>query len=180
MAHDPRSSVTPDDLGLRDGELRLVSHRSAWAESYKREAARLRPFLPPSAQLEHISSTAVPGLIAKPVLDLAVRFEDVSGVVVAEVTLPGLNYRFRDDAGANGGRIWLRDLNEKRTHILHLVAQGDSQRERWLALRDLLRQSALAREQYAEAKAQAMLHARDRQDYTRLKTATIHRLLAGW
>ncbi len=56
---------------------------------------------------------------------------------------------------------------------------GDPQWGRWLALRDLLRQFSQAREQYAEAKAQAMLYARNRQDYTRLKTATIQRLLAA-
>ena len=59
------------------------------------------------------------------------------------------------------------------------MTRGDPQWGRWLALRDLLRQSVQACEQYAEAKAQATLHARNRRDYTRLKTATIQRLLAA-
>lgn len=166
-------------LGLRGGELRLSEHHPGWAEAFRQEAARLRLSLPPGSEVEHIGSTAVPGLIARPVLDLAVRLKDSPEMTTFESTLPALGYRFRNDAGADGGRVWLRESGGERTHILHLVTQGDPQWGRWLALRDLLRQSVQARGQYAEAKAQAMLHARNRRDYTRLKTATIQRLLAA-
>ena len=165
-------------LGLQGGELRLSEYHSGWAQAFDQEAARLRPLLRPNSELEHIGSTAVPALIAKPVLDLAVMLPDAPAIITLEAALPDLGYRFRDDAGASGGRVWLHDSGGMRTRILHLVTRGDAQWGRWLALRDLLRQSPQAREHYAEAKAQAMSYARDRQDYTRLKTATIQRLLS--
>ena len=159
--------------------MRLSEHHPGWAEAFRLEAARIQLSLPPGSEVERIGSTAVPGLIAKPVLDLAVRLQVSSGMTAFESVLPALGYRFRDDAGVSGGRVWLRESGGERTHILHLVTRGDPQWGRWLALRDLLRQSVQAREQYAEAKARAALHARDRKDYTRLKTATIQRLLAA-
>ena len=166
-------------LGLQGGELHLSAYHPGWAEAFGQEAARLRPLLFPGIELEHIGSTAVPGLIAKPVLDLAVMLPDAPAIAIFETALPALGYRFRDDAGAGGGRVWLRESGNERTHILHLVTRGDPQWGRWLTLRDLLRQSPQACKQYAEAKAQAKLHARNRQEYTQLKTATIQRLLAG-
>ena len=170
--------VSDHGLGLQGGELKLSEHHPGWAEAFGQEAARLQPLLSSGSELEHIGSTAVPGLIAKPVLDLAVILPDTPAIAIFETALPGLGYRFRDDAGASGGRVWLHESGGKRTHILHLVTRGDPQWGYWLTLRDLLRKSPQAREQYAEAKAQAMSHARDRQDYTRLKTAIIQRLLA--
>lgn len=166
-------------LGLPDGELRLSQHHPGWARAFGQEAARLRPLLPPGSELEHIGSAAVPGLIAKPVLDMAAMLPGVPAIAVFETALPALGYRFRDDAGVSGGRVWLHESGGTRTHILHLVTRGDPQWGRWLTLRDLLLQSARARKQYARAKAEATSQARSRQEYTQLKTTTIQRLLSG-
>ena len=166
-------------LQLQDGELRLSEHHPGWADAFRQEAARLRPLLPPGGELEHIGSTAVPGLIAKPVLDLAVMLSGAPAIAIFETALPALGYCFRDDAGAGGGRVWLHESSGTRTNILHLVTRGDAQWGRWLALRDLLRQSSQAREQYAEAKLRAVGLSSDRQKYTQLKTTTIQRLLSG-
>ena len=170
-----------DGLGLRlqDGELRLSEHQDGWAAAFEREAARLRPVLPAGSELEHIGSTAVPGLLAKPLLDLAlgcpaeIRLKDVGTVLEA------LGYRFRDDAGAAGGLVYLRESGGLRTHTLHLVRLDDPQWGAWLALRDLLRGSREARQRYAKAKATALRHAQNRQEYTRLKTTVVEGLLSG-
>ncbi|WP_424950446.1 GrpB family protein [Deinococcus sp.] len=168
------------DLGLRlqDGELRLSEYHPGWAEAFRQEAARLLPFLHEGSELEHVGSTAVPGLIAKPVLDLAVKLATPLTVAAFEADLPGLGYRFHLDGGESRGRIWRKGPGGLCTHILHLVLSGNPQWERWLALRDLLRRSGEERQRYAEAKAQALLQATSRQEYTRLKTGTIQRLLS--
>ena len=93
--------------------------------------------------------------------------------------MPGLGYRFRGDAGGNGGRVWIREQARRRTHILHVVLENDPQWRDWLDLRDLLRRSEPARQQYAEAKVQAMATATSRREYTHAKTATVQRLLSG-
>ena len=59
--------------------------------------------------MEHIGSTAVPGLIVKPVLDLAARLKDSPEMTTFESTLPALGYRLRNNAGVDGGRVWLRE-----------------------------------------------------------------------
>ena len=164
-------------LRLQKGELRLTEHREEWAAAFEREAARLGPLLPPASRLEHIGSTAVPGLLAKPILDLAVKLAASPAIAGFEAALPLLGYRFHFDGGGSRGRIWRQEPGGICTHILHLVGPDNPQWERWLALRNLLRQSETARQRYAKAKAVALSHARDRQEYTHLKTATIQRLL---
>ena len=176
----PDNSGITEGLGLAEGELRLSDPVPAWADAFIREASRLNNYLRQArGELEHIGSTAVPGLAAKPILDLAARLPDPAALASFEASLPGLDYRLRDDAGESGGRVWIREQAGRRTHILHLVLENDRQWRDWLDLRDLLRHSETARQHYAEAKAQALETATSRREYTQAKTAIIQRLLSG-
>jgi GrpB-like predicted nucleotidyltransferase (UPF0157 family) len=167
-----------NSLGLADGDLRLELGHADWALAFTEESARLLPALPPSGLLEHIGSSAVPGLPAKPVLDLAVQLPEPQ-ISVLEVRLPALGYRFRGDAEAAGGRVWVRENGRLRTHILHVVQPIDPQWRRWLALRDLLRSSEAARQLYLEAKELTLASGCTRREFTRAKTDTISRLLTA-
>ncbi|WP_456833387.1 GrpB family protein [Deinococcus sp. UYEF24] len=160
--------------------MRLSDPVPAWANAFTQEEAWLDTYLRQArGELEHIGSTAVPGLKAKPILDLAARLPDPAALARFEANLPKLDYHFRNDAGATGGRVWIRKKAGRRTHILHVVLESDQQWQDWLNLRDLLRHSETARQHYAEAKALALATATNRREYTQAKTAIIQRLLSG-
>jgi GrpB-like predicted nucleotidyltransferase (UPF0157 family) len=80
-------AVIPPELTarLRDEPVRLVPHDPAWAAAYEREAARLRALMAGRLiEVRHVGSTAVPGLCAKPVVDMLgglADFADVEQVV---------------------------------------------------------------------------------------------------
>ena len=140
-------------LGLQYGTVRLVPAEDAWASIARALAADISRVLDGHAiEVEHIGSTAIPGLLAKPIIDLAVALRP--GTVVEEIAEPlsGLGWIYRGDAGEDGGWVFVMDdAPWHRVAHAHGVPFGSSQWVRYLQLRDLLRQSAAARQTYAEA-----------------------------
>ncbi|WP_380175863.1 GrpB family protein [Kineococcus sp. DHX-1] len=87
-------------LGLRDGEVRVVPHDPGWAREGRREAVRvLAAGAPWVVRVEHVGSTAVPGLAAKPVVDLAVGVRDLADAEALVPSMAGLGYDFPGDVG---------------------------------------------------------------------------------
>jgi GrpB-like predicted nucleotidyltransferase (UPF0157 family) len=165
--------------GLRRGTVRLVG-AGPWAEAFALLATPLRRALPPAVGVEHVGSTAVPGLLARPIVDVAVGLD--AGTSVDEVTrvLVGLGYEHRGDLGDEGGVLLvLGDGPEHRRVHLHVVGLADEQWACYLALRDRLRRDAAARAAYAALKRELVArHADDPAAYTAGKAELIARLLA--
>jgi len=130
----------------------LVEHQASWAAEYGREARRLRGALGDEIDaLEHIGSTAVPGLLAKPVIDLAARASTGCTSSAAAAALNGLGYE-QHRSGPQNHDVFVRVTDGRRTHILHVFTaeQWDSCAQR--LLRDVLLRDATARERYADLK----------------------------
>ncbi len=139
-----------DPIGLRDGTLALVPHDPAWASLFEDERRRIREALPEvRLTVDHIGSTAVPDLPAKPILDIAVRAEPADEDRVA-TALVRLGYI---DRGIRSGRIFIRHRSDDvRTHNLHLYAPDDPDCRDQLTFRDALRADAGLRQRYAQLK----------------------------
>jgi GrpB-like predicted nucleotidyltransferase (UPF0157 family) len=169
-------------IGLRRHTVRVVDHRPEWVTLAAAEVARLRDVLGELAlDVQHVGSTAVPGLPAKPILDLAVavRTPDDIPAVVARLVTAG--YLDRGDQGREGGHLCVREaVPDLRTVHLHIVEQTDSQWRAYLAFRDRLRTDAGLRQQYATLKADlAARYPGDRAAYTAGKHDFIRRVLAA-
>jgi GrpB-like predicted nucleotidyltransferase (UPF0157 family) len=168
-------------LGLAYGQVRLVPSDPGWAGAFQRLAVQLRATLGELAvAVEHVGSTAVPGLAAKPILDVVIGLApgtDPDRVIAA---LGSLGYQFRGDKGGEGGLLLvLEDRPAHRVAHLHLVAHGDAQWRRYLALRDRLRADPAARAAYAQLKGRlAAQFSGDRRAYTAAKAAFIVQLLS--
>ena len=138
-----------------DEAIDLESHRAKWATDFALERERLRTSLTVDLDnIEHIGSTAVPGLEAKPIIDIMLGLSRYPPLDVASVQLAALGYEALGEAGVPG-RTYFR-LRGNRSINLHVVELGASHWVRNLALRDYLRNSALAREKYARAKRAAL------------------------
>jgi GrpB-like predicted nucleotidyltransferase (UPF0157 family) len=165
-------------LGLSYRIVELVEHSLEWQAAFADERARLAPVLPADCILEHIGSTAVPGLVAKPILDIAIATTadpDAIKAVLAQV-----EYIYRGDAGAEGGHVFVRESAPRvRTHHVHLVRPDDPQLEGHRLFRDFLRATPAARDRYAAEKLTlASTFAVDRKAYTAAKQRIVERLLA--
>ncbi|MCG6657998.1 GrpB family protein [Halomonas campisalis] len=159
----------------------LVPYDPAWPARFATERTRLLSRFPESLhEVEHIGSTAVPGLPAKPIIDI---MAGVDSLAVADgLIAPLLESGYVTSATFNAAltdRRWLmRHADGRRTHHLHLVVQGERLWRERLAFRDALRASPALAGRYALLKAElAARHPDDREAYTRAKGEFIQAVL---
>ena len=129
----------------------IVAYDANWPQLFEIEGEMLRNALGENlVSVEHIGSTAVPGLVAKPVIDLLAGLRTFPLSLQGIAALEGLGYEY---LGENGipGRLFLRK-GRPRSHHVHAVLFGDDHWERHLAFRDYLRINAQERDAYAEFK----------------------------
>jgi GrpB-like predicted nucleotidyltransferase (UPF0157 family) len=151
----------------------VVPYDQSWPDRYAGWEARLSAQLGNAGQrIEHVGSTSVPGLAAKPVIDIQVSMPDLAaeGLYTAQLERAGVQLRYRDDQHRFfrpfPGRPW-------DVHV-HVCAAGSRWERRHLLFRDYLRVSAEARVAYVEVKfAAAHLWRGDRMGYNAAKTRVI-------
>ena len=111
-----------------------------WPVEAARESDRLRALLGDAlVAIHHVGSTSVPGLAAKPVIDLLPIARDIFEVERRTSLLQDAGYRAWGEFGLPGRRYFTKDRGGVRTHNLHFYAQGDPDVDRHLALPAYLR-----------------------------------------
>lgn len=148
----------------------VVPYDERWADAFAEERAAILKALDGfEARVEHMGSTAVPGLASKPILDLMLVVPDAAAAVRTITPLLTLGYECRGELGIEG-RIYFSKGNP-RTHHLHEYWRGNPEIERHLMFRDYLRAHAEALDAYAELKRElAEKYRNDREGYTEAKT----------
>jgi len=118
----------------------IVEHDPAWASGAREELRRLEAALGRMAlRLEHVGSTSVPGLAAKPILDLQLAVADIEPRARYAGTLEQLGYLFVPDPELPDYHFFARPPERPRSHHLHVCRAGSKHELRHLALRDYLR-----------------------------------------
>lgn len=158
-----------DMIGLKRHTVQVVEHDPGWAALFARECIALKRTLGSLASdVQQVGSTAVPGLPAKPIIDIAVavRALDVIPDIIRNLTAIG--YRYRGDGGKDGGHLFVREpLPDIRTVHTHVVEKSDPQWTEYLLFRDILLKDPDLRKKYADLKtALAAQFPNDRKAYT--------------
>ncbi|GAB3838113.1 GrpB family protein [Dactylosporangium cerinum] len=158
-------------------ELTLAAPDPVWPQVFRETAARLsRLCAPVPAAIEHIGSTAVPGLVAKPIVDILVGVRPEDHDAVAQRLTDG-GYLSFGTAGVEG-RTFLRDGG--RTVHIHLTEHGGEYWHKRLEFRDRLRRDPAVRAEYAALKERlAAEHPHDTDRYTGAKAPFILSILDG-
>jgi GrpB-like predicted nucleotidyltransferase (UPF0157 family) len=157
--------------------IRLEEHRPAWAVAYRAEAAWILDTAGPALlAIEHIGSTAVPGLRAKPVIDLAARAAAGIDPFGLDATLAPLGYAQHRTGPRNHG-VHVRSAGGSRTHILHVFATDAWDTCPQRLLRDRLLRDPDARRRYDALEAALAGTAADGPAYTAGKTALVEELV---
>ena len=168
--------------GLPPMAVRLVPHDPRWAETAAIEAARIRHAAGLSMiAVEHIGSTSVPGLVAKPTLDLLGIASSLADLDAMRPAIEAIGYGWHGEYKLPRRRYCTLEDAAMRARLvnLHCYAQGDPEITRHLAFRDLLRADpAVAAEYAAEKRRCAALHPEDSHAYTDCKSAWIGRVKA--
>ena len=159
----------------------LSPYDPAWASVYEREAAAIRGVRGGAVlEIHHIGSTAVPGLLAKPVVDMLGVVQDVVELDAYRARLEALGYVWLGENGIPGRRYFDKHSDDVPMELahLHVFARGDARIAEHLAFRDYLRSHPDAAAEYAELKES--LHAKfghDRRRYTEEKATFIRSVI---
>lgn len=169
-------------------EVAIVPYDPRWPDAYHHEQEHLRSCLPPGlvGRIEHFGSTAVPGLGAKPIVDVLVEVSDLEATksqIAPLLEAQGYDYLWRPTHGEDGPPwyAWFikRDpASGARTHHIHMV---EAHFEHWdsLLFRDyLIQHSETAREYETLKRRLASEHPHDRVAYTNGKAEFIQAVTA--
>lgn len=135
----------------------VVEYRPQWREMFEEEKRLLGAVLDVvSAKIEHIGSTAVNGLAAKPIIDIMVGLPDfsIADTLVSGIEAQGYEYINKYEDEMPFRRFFAKNLNGVRTHQIHMVEIRSDFWARHLLFRDYLRQNPGAAGSYAALKKQ--------------------------
>ena len=145
-----------ETVRVRRDPIRMCPYAPDWATSFEREQVRLTPILQPYLlqPLEHMGSTAVPGLVAKPIIDMVAVVDDISPVMAEEDSLRRIRWLLAPEPADDLERklSFCTPSREHRTHHLHIVEESFSGWRGWLAFRDYLRKNPDVARGYGELK----------------------------
>jgi GrpB-like predicted nucleotidyltransferase (UPF0157 family) len=156
-------------------EIEIVAYDPAWPCQFEAEAARLRTILPGDLihDIQHYGSTAVPGLEAKPVIDMLLATPDLAAARAAfPALLEAAGYAFWADNPKTDRLFFVKGLPPAAPHRTHHLHVTETSGELWsqLAFRDHLRRHPEDAEAYGALKRDlAKRHLADREAYTAAK-----------
>jgi GrpB-like predicted nucleotidyltransferase (UPF0157 family) len=165
---DPAGSERHPSLDERfDPAIRLVAYTPTWAREAQRELRRIGETLGSVAiRLEHVGSTAVRGMAAKPILDLQLSVADIAARDLYVQPLGGLGYVFIPDPDSPGFHFFAKPLGRPRSHHLHVCQAGGEHELRHIAVRDFLQAHGAEARSYETLKRELVdRFPRDRLEY---------------
>jgi GrpB-like predicted nucleotidyltransferase (UPF0157 family) len=154
----------------------LTSRDGAGPSQTKERLARILNSSP--LMIEHVGSTAVPDLAAKPILDIAVAVRSLEETSQWPHLLRGLDYTFLGDREGWGEHFYSKGPDQNRTIYLHVVPVESPRWSDYLVFRDTLIARPELRREYESLKRQLLAQYGDnRSAYTEAKAALIRRVL---
>jgi GrpB-like predicted nucleotidyltransferase (UPF0157 family) len=138
-------------LGVEPGTVAIAGYADEWAVLFEQEKQRLQKAIGAHAlAIEHVGSTSVPGLAAKPIIDIAVAVASLDKVNDCVAPLAELGYNYKGEYGLAGRHYF--NKGNPRTHHLHMVLPTSSHWRNHLLFRNYLRRHPETVAEYAQLK----------------------------
>lgn len=177
--------MKPDTESLdKHDAVELVAYNALWPQMAATEIATLYKILPPRhiIDIQHIGSTAIPGMLAKPVIDIQVAVDSLSAVKQAAIdALTAQGYQYWYDNPDPECMFFVKGMppfGDKRTHHVHIYELGSKLWRNKLLFRDYLRGHPKVADDYQQLKIQLMRqYACDREQYTEAKKDFVNMIL---
>ena len=183
--HEPQVTTDEDlaratisDVRPQDGPVTLAEYDAAWPERYADLAGAIQAALGDAVvSIEHVGSTSVPGLVAKPIIDIVLVVADSADeeAYVPKLEASGYRLRIREPDWFEHRLLKPRDEDVN----LHVFSVGSSEIDRMLVFRDRLRAEPAERERYAAVKRELAARPwRHVQNYADAKTPVVDEIVA--
>jgi GrpB-like predicted nucleotidyltransferase (UPF0157 family) len=171
-----------DDGTVPDHTVAVVAPDPRWADRFAQAAAVLRRVLPEALLVEHIGSTAVPGLVSKDTIDVLVVIDDLAIVRqrAPALAVAGYDLRLGSPSTTTEHLFLRRVVDHRRTHHVHALVPSSPEVGDFLVLRDYLRVHPGVAAEYGATKIRlAAEHGGDRTAYVHAKPPYVEALLTA-
>ncbi|MEL7247098.1 MAG: GrpB family protein [Bacteroidota bacterium] len=181
-------AVTPDQdsvgasIGLRRNSVKLLPHQVVWQDVFQTTKTHLQEILGDRiVDIQHVGSTAVANLSAKPIIDVLVGMENLKQIQHIMPILTAHDYEYRGERSATDDHLFVKGPQaDIRTHHIHIVTHQGTLWQDYVYFRDALRADLVLAQRYAQLKEElAEQYRNDRGLYTAGKTVFIQEILTG-
>ena len=164
-------------LGLEKGVVRLAPYYSEWADIFEEEKRLLMSAVGDYIiDIQHIGSTAIPDMIAKPIIDIGIAIADFDEGKICIEPIERLGYIYKGENGIPRRHYFVK--GDPTTHHLHIVEHKSEEWRKNIIFRDALRADKNLAKEYAKLKMElADKFRNDRVSYTGGKTAFVEYVL---
>ncbi len=155
--------------GLKRGELRVSPYQEEWKNLFETEKRDIEKAIGDYIKdIQHVGSTSIPGMSAKPILDIAIAVKDFEEARICIKPLCDMGYTFRGENGIPRRHYFIK--GEPCTHHIHMLEKDNEEWEKLILFRDYLRSNQNIAEEYKELKRNLLQRLRgDRKAYQAAK-----------
>ncbi len=142
-------------IGLKRGVVKLKEHNPDWAKLFEKgKKLLLEKFPDIIIEIRHGGSTAIPGIIAKPIIDMFVAVSSLEKVknVKIKKELEKLGYEFHGEADVAGRILYTKGKGETRTHHLHFVEKDSNEWKNYILIKEYFLRNPKSAQEYAKLK----------------------------
>ena len=157
--------------GMNKSELRIVPHDEAWKDDFSNEKRRVQSAIVESQiRIEHVGSTSIPGIYAKPILDIAILGGEKDLDNIANVLIK-LGYEYRGQYDEKSGHFYaVLDKDNVRYCQVHIYSEANADWNLKLKFRDSLRKNAELAKEYNDYKLELAKRVSNKSEYAEIKT----------
>ena len=166
-------------LGLKRGTVKLTANHRQWGKLYKTEKKKILLELKDlDVVIEHVGSTAVAGIMAKPIIDMMLGINNIKQNKLIYKKLVEIDYEDRGAQEVRGRRLFVKGPEEKRTHYLHITKTDSKFWKEHIIFRDYLKKDKKVRDEYNKLKIElAKKYSDNRKLYTEGKSNFIEKII---
>lgn len=140
-------------IGLKRGTVKLVKYNPKWQQSFESEAKKIKKVFGADAlDIQHVGSTAIPGILAKPIIDIVLIVSSLQKARRYIKKLKDIGYDLKKNDQRTERLFFTKGPEIKRTHYLHVGEVGSGYAEDMILFRDYLRERHDIAEKYSKLK----------------------------
>ncbi|MFB4213376.1 GrpB family protein [Shouchella sp. JSM 1781072] len=164
--------------GLKRGTVALIEYKEEWTKIFNRDKDIILQIVGNKVvDIQHVGSTAIPDISAKPIIDILVGLKNI---FEADHFIPKFeekSYEFRPHASTQDRFLYIKGGKNFRTHHIHVVQYGSNEWNRMIRFRDYLRENPKVALEYKELKEDlANRFSNNREEYTKGKENFVYQI----
>jgi GrpB-like predicted nucleotidyltransferase (UPF0157 family) len=166
-------------MDIFDSNVKLEKYNSIWEEDFLKECEIIKKLAGKYVlKIEHVGSTSIKGLSAKPIIDIVILVEKLSDALKFSKVLETNGYSFRYDNGKKGEYFVYKKYGNERVYYIHIVEKESSRYENFILFKNYLISHKDKMKEYQALKEQlSKKYKSDRKHYTLLKANFIENII---